>query len=203
MLRFAHPGGAIISLCTSRSLWQDIVDQSQFWHIIESTKPFGEYTIEAHYDRLLEHVCGLTETELLEFARIFHQQLERANTWEISDAAYVINTGCGDDSFEDFKAGLVAQGEKVFEATLACPEFLAQYPYAMQLIRAESILYLPSTAYEMMEHRRQPGSNSQAIPEEIGPHGITEPSGSSVGEDPNALRNRFPKLFKTFWRLAE
>jgi len=184
-------------------LLKTIVDEAQFWQLIEATKPFGPYTIEAHYDRLLERICSLTEPEIREFAKVFHAQLENANRWEVWDAAYVINTGCGDDSFEDFKAGLIAQGENVLQTALEAPESLAQYPYAEQLIRGESILFLPFTAYQLKVYGTYDYDSSQEFPTEVLPRGRGEPSGATVGEESEALQKRFPQLFAAFWDLEE
>ena len=175
------------------------MDEAQFWQIIEATKPFGPYTIEAHYDRLLERVSGLPESEILDYSRLFHAQLQKANSWELWDAAYIVNGGCGDDDFQDFKAGLVAQGRTVFQSVLDSPEFLAQYLPAKQLIRGESILFLPTLAYRIKVYGTQEEDARQLCPDDVQPQPPIEPSGSSVGEDAEPLRNRFPKLFETFW----
>jgi Protein of unknown function (DUF4240) len=45
--------------------------------------------------------------------------------WTPLLAAYVINGGCGDDSFQDFRASLIFRGRTSFRNAVTDPESLA------------------------------------------------------------------------------
>lgn len=63
----------------------------------------------ALHDALLR----LSDDQLLSFERLHFAFMYRAYTWELWGAAYVINGGCSDDTFEYFRAALIALGEDV------------------------------------------------------------------------------------------
>ena len=61
---------------------------------------------------LTDHLATLTEQDILEYYECFekmHGALYRCDLWA---AAYLIGGGCSDDSFIDFRAGLIAQGHE-------------------------------------------------------------------------------------------
>lgn len=59
------------------------------------------------------------------FSGLFRAMMDRAYSWPLWGAAYVINGGCGDDTFSDFRASLISRGRTAFERALADPESLA------------------------------------------------------------------------------
>ncbi|MEI5006890.1 DUF4240 domain-containing protein [Streptomyces sp. PmtA] len=48
--------------------------------------------------------------------------------WDVRAAAYVIGRGCSDDSFMDFRAGLIALGRAWYERAIGPPDSLADHP---------------------------------------------------------------------------
>jgi hypothetical protein len=48
----------------------------------------------------------LSPEEVLSFEEHFSDCFWRADTWDVLGAAHVINNGCGDDGFMDFRAAL-------------------------------------------------------------------------------------------------
>lgn len=52
------------------------------------------------------------------FGEDVHQALYR---WDVWAAAYLIGGGCSDDSFMDFRAGLIAQGRDWYQKAAASP----------------------------------------------------------------------------------
>ena len=51
--------------------------------------------------------------------------MDSAYCWSLWGAAYVINGGCSDDPFVDFRASLISRGRQVFERALSDPDSLA------------------------------------------------------------------------------
>ncbi|MEU1251459.1 DUF4240 domain-containing protein [Micromonospora arida] len=45
----------------------------------------------------------------------------RGRCWDVWAAAYLIGGGCSDDSFIDFRAGVIALGREWYERVLASP----------------------------------------------------------------------------------
>ena len=74
----------------------------------------------------------------------------------MANAAVLIEHGfLGDDSFDDFRAGLVALGRTTFEAAVASPDSLADHPLVREIAAAndprwlgrEDMLFVASHAY--------------------------------------------------------
>lgn len=55
----------------------------------------------------------------------FDRAFAAAYQWLLWAAAYIIEGGCSDDGFMDFRYGLISRGRSVFERALADPDSLA------------------------------------------------------------------------------
>ena len=85
------------------------MDAGRFWEIIETARASARRDRPFH-EALTDHLATLTAQDILEYYERFekmHGALYRRDLWA---AAYLIGGGCSDDSFIDFRAGLIAQG---------------------------------------------------------------------------------------------
>lgn len=90
--------------------------RDEFWQIVERSE-----TPEALHAEL----TPLSEEELASFER-HHDAVDREGyDWGLWGAAYVILGGCGDDSFDYFRAFLISLGRSVYESAVADPDSLA------------------------------------------------------------------------------
>lgn len=92
------------------------MDPERFWQLMEQAET---------PDALHKLLDALPEPELVAFERLHDEAVDRAYDWGVWGAAYVINGGCGDDTFMDFRAYLVSRGRAIYEAALAEPDSLA------------------------------------------------------------------------------
>ena len=90
-----------------------------FWKLLEDL-PKGE----GAEDALKERLIGLTTDEIVSFQAHFDAAHAQAYNWLLWAAAYIIDGGCSDDGFIDFRYGLISRGKQVFEAALADPDTL-------------------------------------------------------------------------------
>src|SRR5579863_4807097 len=97
----------------------------RFWEIIERAARSDDDPV-AHIDALRAGLRGLTAEEIKSFEVAFRRYLNKAYTWNLWGAAYVIHGGCSDDGFEYFRRWLVSKGQDIYEATLTDPDSLAQ-----------------------------------------------------------------------------
>ncbi len=90
------------------------------------------------------------------FDNIFEDVRARADGPAMVAAATLIEHGLlGDDSFDDFRAGLVALGRETYEAAVANPDSLADHPLVREIASAndprwlgrEDVLFVASHAY--------------------------------------------------------
>jgi hypothetical protein len=101
------------------------MNEQEFWEIIKDVHDRSDGDMDEKCRLLLKSLKRLSSEEALAFARFFDTAMDRAYTYSLWGAAYVIQGGCGDDSFTDFRASLISRGHKAFERALTDPDSLA------------------------------------------------------------------------------
>src|SRR5215831_5340869 len=96
----------------------------QFWTIVEKVQQASKGNFDAKCELLEAELRKLPLAEVQSFDVHFTECLDRAYTWELWAAAYIIGGGCGDDSFSDFRSTLISMGREIYERALANPETL-------------------------------------------------------------------------------
>lgn len=196
------------------------MDVDEFWAVVESagvsldgqTGDDGEAVAAAMVTRL----AATSPERILEFQELFDQLHEALYRWDVWAAAYLIGGGCSDDSFIDFRAGVVAQGREWYERVLASPDGLADHPVVRHAAKeeddgalfAESVNYVASEAYEQVT-----GGDDDAFYEAMkarqrGAVGIDEAREPDMGEDfdfddDDEMRRRLPRLAELFLDPSE
>jgi len=95
--------------------------RDEFWeHIRASKRKDPEATVE----RLTKRLAKLPPDEIIDFEHCWYAVSAEAYFWDLWGAAYVINGGCSDDGFTDFRSWLILQGRDVFESALKHPDSL-------------------------------------------------------------------------------
>jgi hypothetical protein len=101
------------------------MEVERFWQMIEAAHRDSGGENQKKFDLLVEQLSQESEDTIQAFAQTFHRMTKNAERAILWDAAIFINGGCGNDSFDDFKAWLVAQGREVYEKALLNPDSLA------------------------------------------------------------------------------
>lgn len=101
----------------------------QFWQIIDSVHAKSGGDMDRKCELLKEELSALENDELCDFIDHFDGADAAAYTWPLWGAAYVLQGGCSDDSFSDFRATLISHGRSVFERALTDPESLAELSF--------------------------------------------------------------------------
>jgi hypothetical protein len=132
----------------------------EFWDLIESTRVPDA---PEHAARLIAALGARPVDDILAFGHQFGAFHVAAYRWDLWGAAYLINGGCGNDSFMDFRTGLILRGQQVYEAALTNPDSLADVPGAGSIQLEEYIgpkAYRASTGrddyYEELARRFPP-----------------------------------------------
>jgi hypothetical protein len=105
---------------------------------------------------LVRVLARLEPAEIATFELTFDHVRGAADRDDLANAAILIEHGfLGDDSFDDFRAGLVALGRDTYEKALRDPDSLADHPAVREIAAAadprwlgrEDLLYAASRAY--------------------------------------------------------
>jgi uncharacterized protein DUF4240 len=101
------------------------MDQPRFWGLVADSRTAADNDTGRQTELLEERLRRLKPAQIADFERIRHRLDQRAYTWDIWGAAYVIEDGCSDDCFRDFRGYLISLGPRVYEAALRNPDSLA------------------------------------------------------------------------------
>lgn len=96
------------------------MNEDLFWTLIDEglpDQPIGERLV-----MLPDRLAAFKAAEIRGFEVILRELDARAYRWDVWALAYLLQGGCSDDSFEEFRGWLILQGRKVFEATLSDPD---------------------------------------------------------------------------------
>lgn len=163
------------------------MNETTLWELIEKTKRGSGGDSEKQVSLLEEALGVYSPEEIIEFDRVFHEQMGRSYRRDLWAAAYIINGGCSDDGFDYFRAWLIAQGKEVFERALANPESLTET--AEPEVELELIMYAAIKAYEKKTGGEFP----------YPPRPRVELTGDAWEETEECLQKKFPTLFERFW----
>jgi hypothetical protein len=101
------------------------VDDQKFWGIVQHAHDQSGGDMDEKCEVIKKVVSKLPKDDAMAFAHFFDSMMDRLYSWPLWGAAYVINGGCGDDTFSDFRASLISRGHNAFEKALADPDSLA------------------------------------------------------------------------------
>ena len=105
------------------------MDEGQFWELVQRAHDAASDDMDRKCEVLKAGIGMLSRNDANDFAILFDTMMDRAYTRELWGAAYVINGGCGDDTFDDFRSSLISRGRSCFERAIAEPDSLADEPF--------------------------------------------------------------------------
>ena len=157
----------------------------EFWKIIKISE--GQSDPETIIENELKK---LPPEEIIDYQEHFDTLHEKAYQWNLWGAAYIIEGGCSDDCFMDFRYGLISKGKEIYEKALENPDSLADLN-PEQEISNESFGYAAMEAYEELTNKEIPRKEFTQ-PE--------EPIGKEWDFDDEHKNSKFlPKLTKLYW----
>jgi Protein of unknown function (DUF4240) len=99
--------------------------EAAFWRLIAQARQAADGQSDDVSHQLQDLLTGLPPQQIVAFDRFRHRLDRRAYTWDLWGAAYVIEDGCSEDCFRDFRAYLISLGRGPYEAALRDPDSLA------------------------------------------------------------------------------
>jgi len=168
----------------------EAMDRSAAWQLVDDTRQEAGNDTARQSELLEERLSRLPGPRIVEFSEIRHQLDQQAYTWDLWGAAYVIEDGCSDDCFRDFRAYLISLGREVYEAALRDPDSLAPIVQDAEQGDWENADNVAPDAYESATGEDFPGDDSDLS---------GEPAGQPWDdEDQEALVQRYPALAARF-----
>ncbi|MFK4270463.1 DUF4240 domain-containing protein [Streptomyces milbemycinicus] len=186
------------------------MDTDRFWTVIESARaggPDGKPGDKPFDEVLVDLLAALSKEDILEFQTRFDEIHDAVYRWDVWAAAYLIGGGCSDDSFIDFRAGLIALGREWYERAAADPDSLAGHPAVIEAGAAgrdealfyEEVNYVASTAFERVaedgEDFYEEWKRHRSVRGESGGGGSEADMGEDFDfDDDEEMSRRLPRL---------
>jgi uncharacterized protein DUF4240 len=161
-----------------------MMDINEFWAIIEKIKNSDEPEIE--FEEILKQQ---EPEELISYQMHFDTFHEKAYRWDLWGAAYIMEGGCSDDGFMDFRYGLISKGKEVYEKALRNPDTLAELG-SDEVISNESFGYVAQEIYELKTEKEMPRKEFEQPEDPIGEEWDFD--------DEDINRKRLPKLSEKY-----
>lgn len=139
--------------------------RDEFWKYLD------ELPAEEAEEALRARLEGAEVPALIEFQAHFDQLQADAYRWMLWGAAYIINGGCSDDGFIDFRYGLISRGKAVYEAALVNPDSLFDVVYDQSDeddIENELFGYVAAEVYESKTGNELPSSDIDSPSDPLG-----------------------------------
>lgn len=172
------------------------MDTVRFWAIIGASRSgFDPQRLDGNMDAQLQQLESLLDAlpaeEIAQFESEFEQRMADAYRWDLWGAAYVIQGGCSDDGFIDFRSWLISMGREVYEAALRDPETLVDVADAsgVEETSFEDFQYAARQIYESKTGHELP---------DTGVSHDNEPRGEPWSEDRDDLAQLLPKLWQRY-----
>ena len=168
------------------------MDMDQFWDIIERTRAQVPNGARDEYMGALATILRqLSPEQVAQFSYRFIECLRASYHWDLWHAAYLINDGCSDDAFEDFRAWLISMGREVYENARRNPDSLAELdPQQRDNSFFEELPSVADEVYEEMTGKRIPWDRRY--------NRHPPPGGVQRSDEDRDLPNRFPALWAIY-----
>ena len=168
---------------------KELMDENKFWEIISTSKEKSSNDFELQQNELKNELKKLNPNEIILFGNSFRHYRGKANTWELWGAIYIINGGCGDDMFNDFREWVIGQGKYFYYKTIQNPETLVELDSELiEDTELEGLGYVPSDVFETITGEEMPYLYQEKL----------ETTGHEWDEDNGELKSIFPNLYAKY-----
>lgn len=165
-------------------------DEAAFWQLMTDTHRIAGNDTDRQAELLEARLRRMSPRAIVEFARVRQRLDRRAYTWNLWGAALVIEDGCSDDCFHDFRGYLISLGREPYERALVDPDSLASVVEDREAGDWENVDDAAPDAYSDVADDDFPLDDSELS---------GEPRGTPLDEDDDAaLARRYPRLAARF-----
>jgi len=132
----------------------EMLDEDKFWKVVENSRK-STSNQDAQEQYLVSEIEKLTPKEMIGFRLRTDYFLYHTYTSEMWCAAYIMNGGCSDDSFEYFRCWLISRGRDTYYNAKSNPDYLVnEVVEETEFYDFESFWYVAVNAF-----KRKTGKN--------------------------------------------
>ncbi len=120
----------------------------EFWSLVERVHAGSPANMDEKCRLLRVEMRQLSCEQILSFESHFRDLFYQAYNWGVWAAAYMINHGCSDDSFMDFRSTLISLGRDAYTTALRDVDSLVEFDIDPAWATYEGYQYVAGKAYE-------------------------------------------------------
>jgi hypothetical protein len=167
-----------------------------FWAVIDKATADRPGSPDEVATRAAAELASRDPAEIVAWARHLDRVLAASGKEDLWAAAYLINGGCSEDGFDNFRGWLIAHGRDVVARAVRDPDSLADLPAVRAAVdtgaafEAEAVLSAAAAAYEQVTGEDMPASGA--------PPTRPDPAELWDFDNEDEMRRRLPRLSALF-----
>jgi hypothetical protein len=166
------------------------MDRAAFWRLVADTRAAAGNDTGRQSELLDARLRRLPAHQIAAFEHIRRALDRRAYTWDLWGAAYVVEDGCSDDCFRDFRGYLISLGQRPYQTALRDPDAIAPIVQDAETGDWENADDVAPDAYQSVTGEDIPGDSSDLS---------GDPRGTPWDDDQaEALVQRYSRLAERF-----
>ena len=167
-----------------------------FWAVIGRATAERPVSPAEVAKRAAADLAGHDPDEIVAWGRHLDKVMVASGTQDLWAAAYLINGGCSDEGFDNFRGWLIAHGREAVARSVRSPDSLADVPVVRAaaengaVFEAEEVLSIAADAYAQATGSELPASERP----------VTRPDAADLWDfdDEEEMQRRLPKLSALF-----
>ncbi len=174
--------------------------EDEFWANVAATRAAQSPTPGEWLSALLQH----DSAQLVAFDHWWTRKLYQAYDWRLWDAAYVLQGGCSDDGFFEFRNALIGMGREAYEAITANPDVIVDW-FDDEDDYWDKTEAMAELAYDVQDAwRKAAGQSEDAYIEHADLPHPTQPTGQARADansdtEEAGLRASVPRAMAAYW----
>lgn len=136
----------------------DLMAQDVFWKLIRKSynKAGGDY--KRQQQELTALLAAQLPVDCITFQNRFNDYVDQAYRRDLWGVAHIMQDGCSDDCFFDFRGWLISLGKERYHAVLENPEAITEVDYATDEVDWEGISWSAHAAYSQLTGKIMPSA---------------------------------------------
>jgi hypothetical protein len=163
--------------------------EDAFWQLIAATRTAAGNDTGRQSELLKNRLTQLSPSAIVEFGRIRERLDRQAYTYSLWDAARVIEDGCSQDCFRDFRSYVISLGRGPYENAMSNPDSLASVAKNAETGDWENADNVAPDAYSSVTGNDFPLDTSDLS---------GRPRGTRIGASGASLFSHYPRLAARF-----
>jgi Protein of unknown function (DUF4240) len=167
-----------------------------FWAVIDRATADRPGSPDDLAERAADDLATRDPEAIVAWGRHLDRVMAASGTEDLWAAAYLINGGCSDDGFDNFRGWLIAHGRDAVAEAVRTPDSLAELPAVQAaadngaVFEAEAVLTIAEVAYSQ--------ATGSGLPPREAPVPRPDPAMLWDFDDEDEMRRRLPRLAALF-----